>query len=94
MSDDDIREFPRRETSDKLFEDEELDVATHIKDYRPNPILRYFQYTHLQPHLAEISKPFCQLANTIDVNLPDDQQKEVALQKLLEAKDAAIRTVI
>lgn len=54
-------------------------------------VLKYFEFAHLPPHLKEVSKPFCDLAQWIAENLPANQQREVALQKLLEAKDAAVR---
>jgi len=54
-------------------------------------ILQFFAYEHLPPHLAEVSKPFCELANTIVDTLPRNPERTVALRKLLEAKDAAVR---
>ena len=54
-------------------------------------MLRWFQYEHLPPHLQETSKPFCQLAQGIVVNIDPGPERTVALRKLLEAKDAAVR---
>lgn len=62
--------------------------------YRASPILRYFEYEHLLPHLAAVSEPFCDLAKRVDETLPNGPEKTVALRKLLEAKDAAVRTLI
>lgn len=36
------------------------------------PILRYFAYAHLPPHLQEVSRPFAELAHAIVAN-PDDK---------------------
>lgn len=64
-------------------------------------VLQFFEYKHLPPHLQMISKPFCQLAHAmasgdeaIVGGLPDNPEKAVALRKLLESKDAAVRTLL
>jgi hypothetical protein len=56
-----------------------------------NPILRYFHYSHLPPTLRTVSAPFCALASLIVETLPQNAERTVALRKLLEAKDAAVR---
>lgn len=55
------------------------------------PIMQFFQYAHLPEHLQEISKPFGILAEQIVNTLPRNPERTVALRKLLEAKDAAVR---
>jgi hypothetical protein len=55
-------------------------------------ILRYFQYSHLPPVLQASSKPFCDLARHIVENMPRNAERTVALRKLLESKDAAVRS--
>lgn len=55
------------------------------------PILRFFHYQHLPPALQEASRPFCELAVLIVETLPRNEERSVALRKLLEAKDAAVR---
>lgn len=59
-----------------------------------NPIMKYFDYSHLQPRLQEVSMPFCQLAHHIEDTLPHGPEKSTALRKLLEAKDAAVRAAL
>lgn len=54
-------------------------------------IIQFFDYAHLPPHLAEVSKPFGDLADAIVATLPRNPERTVALRKLLEAKDAAVR---
>lgn len=54
-------------------------------------IMQFFAYAHLPPHLAEVSKPFGDLADAIVATLPRNQERTVALRKLLESKDAAVR---
>lgn len=71
-------------------------------------ILQFFTYEHLPPKLAFVSKPFCELAHaivkgdnvpesgtcTIGVMVPRNPERTVALRKLLEAKDAAVRALV
>ncbi len=72
-------------------------------------ILQFFKYDHLPHHLAFISKPFCDLAHAIVMGdncaeagtittghgpLPRNPERTVALRKLLESKDAAVRALL
>ena len=57
-------------------------------------ILQFFGYEHLRPGLKEISKPFCDMAYAIVETLPRNPERTVALRKLLEAKDAAVRAAL
>lgn len=57
----------------------------------PEPILQFFSYEHLPPHLANISALFAELAGHIHETLPRNAERTVALRKLLESKDAAVR---
>lgn len=54
-------------------------------------ILKYFKYDHLPEHLQKISKPFGDLAAQLVEDLPGCTETDVALRKLLESKDAAVR---
>lgn len=54
-------------------------------------IEQFFAYAHLPVSLQEVSKPFCELAQEIIKNLPRNPERTVALRKLLESKDAAVR---
>lgn len=56
-----------------------------------DPILHFFHYAHLPAALQSASKPFCDLAEHIVTSLPRNAERTVALRKLLEAKDAAVR---
>ncbi len=53
--------------------------------------MQFFAYEHLPAHLQEVSKPFGELAKTIVETLPRNPERTVALRKLLESKDAAVR---
>lgn len=54
-------------------------------------MMQFFAYAHLPAHLQEISKPFGDLAQHIVDTLPSNPERTVALRKLLEAKDCAVR---
>ena len=54
-------------------------------------MLQWFQYAHLPAHLQEISAPFCRLAEDLVGRVEPGPERTVALRKLLEAKDAAVR---
>ncbi len=56
-----------------------------------DPILHFFHYRHLPPALQEISQMFCVMAQFVVDNLPRNPERTVALRKLLEAKDCAVR---
>ena len=58
------------------------------------PILQFFTWEHLPPKLQEISKPFGELATHIVATLPRNAERTVALRKLLEGKDAAVRAAL
>lgn len=71
----------------------------------PEHIMQFFDYEHLPPHLAAVSRPFCELAKTLvdpeppagtstSFPLPRNPERTVALRKLLEAKDAAVRALL
>jgi hypothetical protein len=54
-------------------------------------MLKWFEYTHLPAHLQEVSKEFYSLAQVICTLCVSGPERTVALRKLLEAKDAAVR---
>ena len=54
--------------------------------------MKYFNYEHLPAHLQEVSKPIGDLARHMVSELPDNEEREVGLRKLLEAKDALVRS--
>jgi hypothetical protein len=60
----------------------------------PHPLRQFFEYQHLNPPLQEVSKLFHELAQILDENLPNNPEKTVALRKLLESKDCAVRAML
>jgi len=57
-------------------------------------IVRFFEYEHLPAKLKAVSRPFQTLAISICETLPDGPERSVALRKLLESKDAAVRAAL
>ena len=57
-------------------------------------ILSLFRYEHLPEHLQQISKPFSDLAHAMADSLGDGPELTVGLRKLLESKDAAVRSAL
>lgn len=53
-------------------------------------LIQFFAYAHLPEHLQAVSKPFGELADKL-MALPRNPERTVALRKLLESKDAAVR---
>lgn len=60
----------------------------------PDHIMQFFVYAHLPENLQIVSKPICDIAKWVEMHLPKNPERTVALRKLLEAKDAAIRSVV
>lgn len=57
-------------------------------------ILQFFAFDHLPGRLQRASEPFHDVAHFIAETLPRNPERTVALRKLLEAKDAAVRAVV
>ena len=58
-------------------------------------LLRYFDCSHLvEGPLRQTSMRFGMLATELDELLPECSEKTVALRKLLEAKDSAVRAAL
>lgn len=66
-------------------------IEFSASDLATDPILQFFHYAHLPPKFQSASLPFCRLALHIINQLPRNPERTVALRKLLEAKDAAVR---
>jgi hypothetical protein len=58
------------------------------------PLLQFFEHDHLPEDLQKVSRPFSLLAVGIVATLPRNPERTVALRKLLEAKDCAVRARI
>lgn len=58
------------------------------------PMLQFFQFAHLPENLQVVSGQFCDIAHSLVATLPRNPERTVALRKLLEAKDCAVRSVL
>ena len=63
-------------------------------DQPVDPIMQFFGYAHLPEHLQAVSRPFGEMAAQIVARLPRNPERTVALRKLLESKDAAVRALL
>jgi len=63
-------------------------------DRQLDPILQYFEYSHLPAHLQDVSKIFGDAAAAVVNRVPRSPERTVALRKLLEGKDAAVRAAL
>ena len=69
----------------------ELGTPALTVNEQTDHILQFFEFGHLPEHLRQVSRPFADLAIWITEHLPRNPERTVALRKLLEAKDAAVR---
>lgn len=58
------------------------------------PMLQFFSFNHLPDNLRVISAQFYELAIYIVEHLDRNPERTVALRKLLEAKDCAVRAAL
>jgi len=58
------------------------------------PIMKFFAWEHLPPHLQEVSAACSGLAKVIEQTLPESAEKSAGLRKLLEAKDCFVRGLL
>lgn len=57
-------------------------------------MLKWFDFEHLPPHLQVVSSKFCETACHICAVVEPGPERTVALRKLLECKDAAVRAKV
>lgn len=61
------------------------------------PIMKHFEYGHLPEPMRAVSAKYHQMAHSLAAQFdPDDDVAELvtAMRKLLESKDAAVRSVL
>jgi hypothetical protein len=59
-----------------------------------NPIMRFFRFRHLPEQLQAKSRPWAALACEVCETINPSAERTVALRKLLEGKDAAVRAAL
>ena len=57
-------------------------------------VIQFFSFEHLPEPMRTAAAEFASLAVKIANAVPDDVETSVALRKLLEAKDAAVRAIV
>lgn len=76
------------------METSETSASAAVDNRNTEHIMQFFEYGHLPGHLQAISRPFCLLALETILPLPRSPERTVALRKLLESKDAAVRAAL
>jgi len=74
--------------SEEMMSDSQQDQAGGPKSER---MLKWFEYAHLPEKLQVVSSRFGELAERLTMVIEPGPERTVALRKLLEAKDAAVR---
>ena len=57
-------------------------------------MMKWFEYEHLPEHLKVVSIKFYEVACSICALVEPGPERTVALRKLLESKDAAVRATV
>lgn len=81
-------ELPKKAEQGPFEEQMEKDLIQYAE---VEPIMQFFRYSHLPEKLKNISRAFCGVASSVYLTLPRNPERTVALRKLLEAKDCAVR---
>ena len=71
-----------------------INLDTKVDGTKQSTILQFFAYYHLPEHLQEVSQEFFFMAQYLDRVILTSAEKSVALRKLLESKDAAVRAAM
>lgn len=74
----------------------ETTITPHPRaiDQPEERMLAWFRYEHLPPHLQPVASLFADVAQELTRRVLTSPERTVALRKLLEAKDAAVRAVV
>jgi hypothetical protein len=65
-----------------------------LEEIETDPILRFFRFDHLPAKVQIVSRTFAEIAQFVITICPHNAERSVALRKLLEAKDAAVRAAL
>lgn len=57
-------------------------------------MMKWFEFKHLPEHLQTVSVQFYELACSLCVLIDSGTERTIALRKLLESKDAAVRAKV
>ena len=75
---------------------DELSISDAVEGRHPSTqhFAPLFGHAHLPQHLADISRPFHDLAVSMIGQLSDGPELSTGLRKLLEAKDCFVRQAV
>lgn len=68
--------------------------STVTRFVETDEVFRHFAYAHLPERLQAVSRRFYELAEFIVLNVPRNPERTVALRKILEGKDCAVRAAL
>ena len=83
-----------REYAHAAYKGDFVEYQLKGTNVEPDRMLKWFAYEHLPEKLQAVSKPFGDLARGLCETIEPGAERTVALRKLLEAKDAAVRAVV
>jgi hypothetical protein len=78
-------------TTQDVAKDNDAEVTQQKAYEKKDRMMRNFRYAHLPPRLQDVSHRFAINARWIVDNIPSSPERTVALRKLLESKDCAVR---
>lgn len=82
------------DNKDRVVQDQAGDVGTSSCERAEDRMMKWFEYKHLPETLQMTSQRFFELARDIVCDTDPGPERTVALRKLLEAKDAAVRAKV
>ena len=59
--------------------------------YKAEPLIRFFFYKHMPAPFQDLMKPYFDLARHIIQTTPVNEERTIALRKLLESQDSSLR---
>ncbi|HRJ90073.1 MAG TPA: hypothetical protein PLX39_15455 [Pyrinomonadaceae bacterium] len=89
----DLPQGPHNVRGTLTINSKQVERVHSLTEQEQDFLSQFFEYSHLPTHLQPISKWFHDTARRI-LYLPKNPERTVALRKLLEAKDCAVRAVI
>lgn len=60
----------------------------------PDPMLKWFEFEHLPPELSEVCMFYNHLVHKICSKASPSAERTVAMRKLLESRDSAVRAIL
>lgn len=72
-----------------------IDMPTNTpEEPKTDPLLQFFNHGHLPTRQAQVAAPFAVIAHELVKALPRNPERTVALRKLIESRDSALRALV